>query len=57
MSTIDLKEWPEFRKGSLKLSKDLQTAVSKMDVVMASDISDTDKSAKAEVILNTYLPH
>ena len=56
MSTIDLKEWPEFRKDSLALANNLTECVSVLDGVMASDISEADKEAKVAELLNKYIP-
>jgi hypothetical protein len=56
MQTIDLNEWPQFRKDSVELANNLTTLVSVLDGVMDSDISEADKEAKTSELLETYLP-
>lgn len=56
MNTVDLKQWPRFRKESLKLSSDLSLMVKDVDEVMKLSISDDDKTSKVSNIVSKYLP-
>lgn len=56
MATVNLNYLPTFRKNSLKMADNIRTMVSKMDAVLDSDISDSDKESEVEALINTYLP-
>lgn len=56
MATVDLKQWPQFRKESLKLSADLELMVKEIDAVMSLGISDSAKALETSSIVDSYLP-
>jgi hypothetical protein len=55
-ATVDLKQWPQFRKDSLTLSKNLSNMIRDIDEVISSNISDEEKTLETSRLVEVYLP-